>query len=262
MSPGCGMSPEGMGPAVSSGRTAAARALGVNYRTMLNCYDSRQVSQRMRQALTEFRDSQDVGDDGAAVVGGEDTEATPGERAAALELENRELRETVEVQADELKALRRRVVELEVHGQLPGENDSVNGDPGQTWDWGPPRRGHGMPDAGVVTLEEQLDEAHAFGPAAPLVVEWRAIRAMVGDGSAGIRFDRAVAAVRRWELESVMLGEFHLTLPPETHPLDDARRADHVRRRRQALAEARRELAKAQRVRLLRRLLTLGMWRG
>ena len=44
------------------GRTAAARTLGVNYRTMMNCYDSRRVSRRMRQALVEFRDGQDVGD--------------------------------------------------------------------------------------------------------------------------------------------------------------------------------------------------------
>ena len=39
------------------GRTAAARALGVNYRTLVNCYDSRRVSRRMRQALEEFRDA-------------------------------------------------------------------------------------------------------------------------------------------------------------------------------------------------------------
>ena len=242
------------------GRTAAARALGVNYRTMMNCYDSRRVSRRMRQALQEFRDSRSVGDDAPGVVGGDDAVETPKDQATALELENRALRETVEAQADELEALRRRVAKLEVHGQLPGENDSVDGDPGQTGDWRPPRRGHGMPGAGIVTLEEQLDEVDAFGPAAPLVVEWREIRAMVGDGSAGSRFDRAVAAVRRWELEAVMLGEFHLTLPPETHPLDDARRADHVRWRQDALSEARKELGKAKRTRLLRRVVTLGMW--
>ena len=74
------------------------------------------------------------------------------------------------------------------------------------------------------------------------------------------RVDRAVAAVRRWELEAEMLREFHLTLPPETVPLDDARRRDHIRWRAEALAEARRELSKAKRARLLRRLVTLGLW--
>ena len=49
------------------------------------------------------------------------------------------------------------------------------------------------------------------------------------------RVDRAKAAVRRWELEAAMLGEHHLTLPPEAHPLGDARRHDHVRWREDAL---------------------------
>ena len=43
-----------------------------------------------------------------------------------------------------------------------------------------------------------------------------------------------------------MLGEYRLTLPPDTYPLDDGRRADHVRWRRDALAEARRELRTGQ----------------
>ena len=58
-----------------------------------------------------------------------------------------------------------------------------------------------------------------------------------------------------------MLGEFHLTLPPDTYPGDDARRADHIRWRRNALAEAQRELGQAKRARLLRRAFTLGLWR-
>ena len=48
------------------GRVAAAEALGMNYRTMMACYDSRQVSRRMRQELADFRDSggaDEVGDD-------------------------------------------------------------------------------------------------------------------------------------------------------------------------------------------------------
>ena len=57
-----------------------------------------------------------------------------------------------------------------------------------------------------------------------------------------------------------MFGEFHLTLPPETEPLDEWRRQGHVRRREEALAEAQRELSRAKRARLLRRALTLGPW--
>ena len=66
---------------------------------------------------------------------------------------------------------------------------------------------------------------------------------------------------RRWELETSMLRDFHLTLPPETERLDESRRKDHVRWREEALAEARRELGRGTRARLLRRVLTLGLWR-
>ncbi len=57
-----------------------------------------------------------------------------------------------------------------------------------------------------------------------------------------------------------MLREFLLTLPPVTDPLDEVRRANHLRWRLDALAVARRELAKAERLRVLRRVLTLGLW--
>ena len=109
------------------GRTAAAEALGVNYRTVVRCQQSR----RMRQVLQEFRDSQGVGGDepviGAGDGDGEDTGETPEHRAAALEQENRELRETVEAQAEELEALRRRVAELGERPQTPGGADAVDG---------------------------------------------------------------------------------------------------------------------------------------
>ena len=116
-----------------------------------------------------------------------------------------------------------------------------------------------MPDSGVLTLEEQPDEEHAFGPAAPLVAEWR--RLQVGSEQVVSRVERAVAAVRRWEMEAEMLRDFHLTLPPEKEPLHESRRKDHVRWREESLSNARRELSRAKRARLLLRLLTLGLWR-
>ena len=245
------------------GPTGAAEALGVNYRTVARCRQSRRVSQLMCQVLQEFRDSQDVGGDGPGIVAGDSDGEDPGEspehRAAQLERENRELRETVEAQAVELEALRRQVAELGQQEQRADEDDTVDGGQGLPEQWCPPRRRPGMPDAGVVTLEEQPDEAHAFGPAAPLVAEWRKLRA--GGGQVGSRVDRAQARVRRWELEVEMLRDFQLTLPPETDPLDESRSKDHVRWRREALAEAQRELCRAKRARLLRRLLTLGLWR-
>lgn len=56
-----------------------------------------------------------------------------------------------------------------------------------------------------------------------------------------------------------MIGDFRLTLPSETEPLDASRREDHLRWWREALAAA---LAKARRLCWLRRVLTLGLrWR-
>ena len=239
------------------GRVAAAETLGVNYRTMMACYDSRRVSGRMRKALEEFRDAgeasgTEVDSDGAA-----DEVKTLRQRVAELEEEARGLRGLVETQAGQLEEFGRRVAQLVREAQQRGESEPVVGDD-QPSVWRPPRRGHGLPDAGVVTLEEQSDEEHAFGPAAPLVTEWRKLR--TGDEGLGSQVDRARAVMRRWELETELLRDFYLTLPPETEPLDEARRADHLRWRLDALAEARRELAIVKRLRLLRRVLTLGLW--
>jgi len=85
------------------GPTGAAEALGVNYRTVSRGQRSRRVTRRMRQVLQEFRDSLDAGDDGPGV--GDSNGVEDGAResrhdcVAALERENRELRETVEAQA-------------------------------------------------------------------------------------------------------------------------------------------------------------------
>ena len=149
-----------------------------------------------------------------------------------------------------------RVARLEGEAQQRGESEPVAVD-NQPEAWRPPRRDHGMPDVGVVTLEQQHDEEHAFGPAAPLVAEWRELRAVTG--TAGSRVDRAMAGVRRWELEVAMLRDFQLTLSLETEPLDEAGRVDHLRWRHDALAHARRELSKAERIRWLRRTLSLGL---
>lgn len=242
------------------GKVAAAEALGVNYRTMVTCHESRHVSRRMRKALAEFRDKyvdggdvqdDDAGDIAEKVAGLED-------RVAAFEEAHGVLVETVEAQEKQLAELERRVEGSGEEDQHEPEADNSEHDDGQGTQWQPPRRDHGLPDAGVVTVEEQPDEGHAFGPAAPLVAEWRGLR--TGAEASGGRFDRTKAAVRRWELEIAMLGDYSLTLPPETEPLDASRRENHLRWRRQALQAARSELARAKRTRLLRRVLTLGVW--
>ncbi|MYC33413.1 MAG: hypothetical protein F4X64_09585 [Chloroflexi bacterium] len=85
-----------------------------------------------------------------------------------------------------------------------------------TQDWRPTRHRPGMPDAGVVTLEEQPDEDYAFGSAMPLVAEWRQLRAG-GDRLVG-RVEQAQTALRRRNLEAESLGEYYLTLPTHNPP--------------------------------------------
>ena len=79
----------------------------MNCRRLAGLWQSRPTSRRMREALQEFRDSRDAGDGGPGTVrwynAGEDAGETPEERVSALERENRELRETVEAQAGELR---------------------------------------------------------------------------------------------------------------------------------------------------------------
>ena len=256
------------------GRVPAAGVLGVNYRTLALCCDTREVSRRMRRALVEFRERGGVG--GGEAVDGNGDGAPDGdvvalrERVAELEDENAQLRDLADDQARQLELLTRKLAApedsrqsgdaAEVVGVDADADDAPGHDraDGVDQDWRPPRRRPGMPDVGVVTLEVQPDEEFAFGPAAPLVAEWRRLRT---DGRQGAsRVDRAQAAVRRWELEAEMLGAYRLTLPPDTYPLDDGRRADHVRWRLDALAEAQRELRRARRARLLRWALTLGLW--
>ncbi len=240
------------------GRVAAADALGVNYRTLAICHDSRLVSPRMRRALEAYRDAAtNDGDDPAGDDGMLEKVAALEERVTALEEDNRVLRETIDAQAERLAELEHRVERVESGEPKREEADSVGDDTEGPQQWRPPRRDHGLPDAGVVTLEEQPDEEYAFGPAAPLVAEWRRLRT-VGEASGG-RIDRATVSVRRWELEVALLSDYGLTLPPESEPLDASRRDDHLRWRKEALAAA---LAKVRRLRWLRRVLTLGLrWR-
>ena len=264
------------------GKVAAAEALGVNYRTMVVCYESRRVSRRMRKALEQYRDAVvDDGDEHGEEAGdvAEKVVALV-ERVKALEHAHGSLAETVEAQGKRLADLEVRVggtederqrdeaddqakqpagLECKVEGSGKGEGrqaeaDADGGSKDCVQQRRPPRRDHGLPDAGVVTLEEQPDEKHAFGPAAPLVAEWRGLR--TGGEIEGGRVDRAWASVRRWELEIAMLEDFGLTLPPETEPLDASRRGDHLRWRKEALTAA---LAKARRLLWLRRVFTLGL---
>ena len=162
----------------SRGKVAAAEALGVNYRTMVTCYESRHVSRRMRKALRGFQDAggDDEGD-GDGVV--EDDRSVLLKRAAELEKENRELLELVEAQG-------KRIVELErgVEGLVEGEQqwgeagdseaDDVQRVPVETSDVNakqPTRITDGVEGPGEG--EEHPGEADAVGDGNDGIQRWR-----------------------------------------------------------------------------------------
>ena len=78
------------------GRIVAAEAPGTDYRTMSACYECQRVYRPMRRALEEYPDADVDGDEQ------DDDVHDVVEMAAALEKENRALREAVEVQAEPL----------------------------------------------------------------------------------------------------------------------------------------------------------------
>ena len=202
------------------GRTRAARVLGVNYRTVVANLEAGRLSRRMRSALQAF----------------EMPEAEQPEETGRRVAEPEEARGKPEL------------------GLGPAIEESVGGE------WQLLRWVYGLPKSGVVTLEPQPDEEHAFGTAAELVAEWRRLR--TGGTTRGSGVEQARAEERRWELEVRLIEEHGLTLPPEREPLQGSQRDDHLRRRREGLAHARRQRLTAERWATVRKVLTLGLWQG
>ena len=108
-------------------KVAASKALGVNYRTMMACYASRNSSSALRIRLETFRDAAGVGDDSgreADYDGTADEVETLQQMVAELEEEARGLRGLVETQAGQLEELGRRMAAPEGKGRQPGDTDT------------------------------------------------------------------------------------------------------------------------------------------
>ena len=242
------------------GPVGAAKALAVNYRTVVANVKAGRLSRHMRTAVQRFEgleagpepaESPDL--DGSRRS--HDRAETVVQQMETLAGEVRRLGEVVEAQE-----LGRRVAALEdiAKEQLAGHVGPAV-DESVPDEWRPPEREQRMPDAGVVTLEAQSDEEHAFGPAVALVAEWRELRTSRRDRR-GV--DRARAKERWRELGLLLIEQYHLTLPPNTEQLQGPRRDDYLNRITERLAQARRQRIRAERWQTLRRVLTLGLWRG
>jgi len=248
----------------TEGRLKAAQALGVNYRTLVKVVESGRLSGRMRDALERQQLA--------------DREATAAQqwdemRALAQRIERAEQRLTamahtpdaddgveLEVRAvvrrahavtQALQTLTRRVARLE-RGQSPRTASGAEATaPEPPWVVDDPSR------LGVVTDDPRPGEEASYGRGMPAVVEWRALNQR---REVGTKLDQVRTRERIMALEIAMIGEYELTLPPDTDRLHPSEREGYLRWRRRALADLQTERARRELLRWVRRVLTLGLW--
>ena len=246
------------------GRKGAAAALGVHRKTVAACVDTGTLSGRMRDALERFLRARDR--EGTAEPEAGDAEGSLEERVGALEEALRDCREellaTAEAEgrrlgdgvAEQARAVEGRLAALESRRAERGAASPAPVD-GERQAAG---RAHDRRHPQLVTVDPEPGEEGVYGEATPLIVDWRRVR--TDRLEARDRLSRARTEERMRELEITMIGEFRLTLPPETHPWDDRARTDAVHLRTQALERVRGERIRAQRRRWVRRIVTLGLW--
>ena len=248
----------------SEGRMKAAETLGVGYRTLVRAVEGEELSRRTRLALERLllarqeaeaardRERMQTLAQGMAALGEEVHAALQEVRSVGGEMAA--LREEYE---QVVRGLERRVAEVESRLDERGDaaakraNGSKGGGAAAARK---PRREH--PD--LVTWEPAPDDEAVFGVAWPLVEEWRRLWVGHKDGGKGLPW--LVTEERIRELEVAMLEEHGLTLPPEKEPLRGMWRSSQLGWRQAVLEETRRERAKRERMRRLRRALTLGLW--
>ena len=160
------------------GKVKAAKALGVNYRTVSKAVRSGTLTDRMSDALERH-----------LLLGGGSAAAQQRDRVDALvervDAMEKELRGGLEAVVGEVKALReeharsmrhveRRLVRLEAggHGSLTPSPTGAEGESGPKRRYVRPR-----PYSQLVTPEAEPDEDLVYGEAAPVIVEWRRVRA-------------------------------------------------------------------------------------
>ena len=238
----------------------AAETLGVSYRTVSRAVESGRLTARMSAALERHL----LLGGGSAAAQQRDRVDAWVERVSALE---RDLRGGLEAVVGEVKALReeharsmrqveRRLVRLEA-GRSGSETPSPTGadsEPGPKRRYAPSR-----PYPQLVTPEAELDEDLVYGEAAPVIVEWRRVRAEFLKTRTTLH--RTEVQEPMLEMEIALVGEHGLTLPPASFPWDEFDRRDKVWELTQDLKRVRAERNRALLRLWLRRVLTLGLWR-
>lgn len=244
----------------------AAEELGVDARTLTTSMRRGRLSDRMRVALEQRllglleRSAREQAGRMAALeerVGNleedrEEREASADAHGGVGEAIDRAVAALREEHAGAVRGLGRRLARVEA--ALQGGSAAAGAEEGDH----PRRQMYRRAHPRVVTAEPEFGEEEVYGEAGPLVVEWRRAR----DAWTAARGGLARAAAEEWmrELEVALIGEHGLTLPPNVDPWDSLTMKNRLWGRRLELDRVRRERARAQRRRWLRRVLTCGLW--
>ena len=237
----------------AEGRLKAAQALGVNYRTLVKVVESGRLSRRMRDAL----ERRQLADREATATQQRDEIQALARRLAELEARVTAVeraRRGSDDGGDERRAVAvpaRRVARLE---RSQGTRTAVRAEaptPEQPWAVDDPSR------IGVVTDDPRPGEEVSYGRGMAAVVEWRRLNRR---REVGTKLDQVTTRERIMALEIALIGEYELTLPPDTYAIHPSEREGYLRWRRRALADLQTERARRELLRWVRRVLTLGLW--
>ena len=227
--------------------TKTAKLLGVDRKTIWRALDAGRLTPRLREALE--REQKAIEKEAA---GGDQLELrVEGLERRLLDVEGQlasglsGLREDLTGLRDEVKA----VIWIRPNGSTSGtaSTASTARSPHRTY----PQ---------VVTVEELPDDGEVFGEAMSLIAEWREQQARFRahwPSVAGLE-----AEVRMLELETELIEERRLTLPPGQLPWEWDQRRREARRRTQRLRTARANLRRSRWRRGLLSVLSLGLLGG
>ena len=249
-------------------RKGAARALGIDRRTVGACMDGGGMTWRLREALERvLRDGV-----GSAAARQRKRHDALERRVEGLEKELHDARDAVmgeigklrDDQEQKWESLERRLAHRETPRKSatgPAEAPGATGDaPEEAPSVAKPSAKAKFPKRlypELVTKEPAPDDEEVYGAAWPLIKEWRRLwktHTGVGKGLAWLETEERVR-----ELEVTMLEEHGLTLPPEKQPLHGLWRSTQLNWRKETLHEVRRAVAWRH---LLRRIITFNQWRN
>ena len=110
----------------------------------------------------------------------------------------------------------------------------------------------------VLAEMPEPDDEEFYGPVWPVIAEWRTLRS--GHPNHGNGLSWLLDEERLMEVEVALLEEHGFTLPPEREELRGFARSGQLDWRKRALQDARRARIRKERLRWVRRILTLGLW--